>query len=423
MRKRPTLSRSIYTVGGTVQAGSGVYISREADAELLDLCRRGVFAYVLTPRQLGKSSLMVHTAQQLRDEDVRAAIVDLTQIGVQVTPEQWYLGLILTIADSLMLETDLIEWWEQNSGLGMTQKLTHFFQKVLLAETSNQVVIFIDEVDSTISAPFADDFYVAIRYLYNARVQAPEFRRLSFVMLGVATPSDLVKDSTRTPFNIGERVDLTDFTFDEALPLAEGLGPSPTRAREVFSWVMNWTSGHPYLTQRLCSTIAHEHKSDWTRSQVDDLVGATFFGERSKGDSNLRFVGDMLTRRAPNRVQVLTTYREIYRNRRQVADEEHSKIKSHLKLSGIVLSDAGQLHVRNLIYKTVFDERWIEEHFPADLRVIRMLGVLAVLISLVLFFGVLYPDSMIARNAFRLPLSVGLVAVLVITIVGVYRLK
>jgi len=46
---------------------------------------------------------------------------------------------------------------------------------------------------------------------------------LSFVLLGVASPSDPVKDSTRTPFNVGRRIELTDFTMDEAKPLAMSL--------------------------------------------------------------------------------------------------------------------------------------------------------------------------------------------------------
>jgi len=44
----------IYTIGGTVQAGGGIYIPRHADEELLSLCRAGTFAYVLSPRQMGK---------------------------------------------------------------------------------------------------------------------------------------------------------------------------------------------------------------------------------------------------------------------------------------------------------------------------------------------------------------------------------
>ena len=65
-------------------------------------------------------------------------------------------------------------------------------------------------------------------------------------MIGVATPSDLIKDEKRTPFNIGHGVELNDFTPWEALPLVGDLGA------EVLRWVFAWTGGHPYLTQRLC---------------------------------------------------------------------------------------------------------------------------------------------------------------------------
>ena len=59
------------------------------------------------------------------------------------------------------------------------------------------------------------------------------------MLVGVATPSDLIRDPKRTPFNIGQRVDLTDFTFEEALPLAEGLGLDTEKAQQVLGWVLN----------------------------------------------------------------------------------------------------------------------------------------------------------------------------------------
>src|SRR5207247_1663132 len=99
-----------------------------------------------------------------------------------------------------------------------------------------------------------------IRYLYNARVLVPEYQRLSFVLIGVATPSDLISDPQRTPCNIGQRVDLTDFTSDEALPLADGLSLPSDEARDVLCRVMHWTGGHPYLTQRLCHAIAEQKR-------------------------------------------------------------------------------------------------------------------------------------------------------------------
>src|SRR4051812_10334452 len=96
-------ANAFYTVGGTVQAGSGLYIPRHSDDELLELCRQAAFAYVLAPRQLGKSSLMIRTAERLQEEGILSVIIDLTQLGVQLTAEAWYLGLLTVLEDSLML--------------------------------------------------------------------------------------------------------------------------------------------------------------------------------------------------------------------------------------------------------------------------------------------------------------------------------
>ena len=92
---------SLYTVGGTVQAERRPVYPREADDELLAACRAGTFAYILTSRQMGKSSLMVRTAEQLAQEGIISVIIDLTQLGIQLTAEEWYLGLLTTIEDSL----------------------------------------------------------------------------------------------------------------------------------------------------------------------------------------------------------------------------------------------------------------------------------------------------------------------------------
>jgi hypothetical protein len=342
--------QSIYTVGGTVQASGGLYLPRKVDEELLALCRAGTFAYVLTSRQMGKSSLMVRTAERLAEGGIHAVIIDLTQLGTQLTAAEWYLGLLTIIADSLMLETDVMSWWQAHAHLGVTQRLTRFFQEILPAEVKNAVVIFVDEIDTTLNLPFTDDFYAAIRYLYNARALVPAYQRLSFVLIGVATPSDLISDPQRTPFNIGQRVDLTDFTFEEALPLADGLGLPPDEARDVLHRVMHWTGGHPYLTQRLCDAIAEQKRESWSEADVDGVVTRTFFGETSEQDHNLQFVRDMLLKRAPDVTSVLATYQEIRLGRHPVRDEEQSLVKTHLKLSGIVRREQDTLRVRNPIY-------------------------------------------------------------------------
>ncbi|HEX8685800.1 MAG TPA: AAA-like domain-containing protein, partial [Pyrinomonadaceae bacterium] len=355
---------SVFAVGGAVQAAGGIYLTRAADEELLALCRAGDFGYVLTTRQLGKSSLMVRTAERLAEEGVRSAIIDLTEIGVRVTPEEWFLGLLVKIEDQFALGTSAVSWWAARAHQSLAQRLTAFFQQVLLKEVGGRVVIFVDEIDTTLGLSFTDDFYAAIRYFYNARSRAPEFRRLSFVLIGVATPGDLIRDPRRTPFNIGRRVDLTDFTYDEALPLAAGFQLAEDEARCVLRWVLAWTGGHPYLTQRLCRAIADERRTGWSEEDVARVVSANFFGEMSEKDNNTQFVRDMLTKSAPDLAGVLTTYREILR--RPVRDEEQSVVKSHLKLSGVVRREGGLLRVRNPIYREVFNRKWVRAHLPIN---------------------------------------------------------
>ncbi|MFN8481201.1 MAG: AAA-like domain-containing protein [Kouleothrix sp.] len=384
-------AETIYTVGGTVQAGAGIYIPRQADAELLALCRAGAFGYVLTARQMGKSSLMTETARRLNDAGARTVLIDLTQIGTILNAEQWYLGLLTETGEQLALETDALAWWNERSHMGPAQRLTAFLREVVLAEVAAPVVIFVDEIDTTLSLDFTDDFYAAIRALYNARAQQPALARLSFVLIGVALPGDLIKDPQRTPFNIGRQVELRDFSEAETAPFGTGLGLPAEQAAAVLERVHEWTNGHPYLTQRLCAALAVAPLAERTPPGVDALVHALFLGEQSKQDNNLQFVRDMLTRRAPDPIGVLTTYRDVLRGR-VVRDDERALPKAHLKLAGVVRRAGRVLELRNRIYQRVFDERWVKENLPRDYlpRRLQRIGLIAiaVLVALVVLLGV-----------------------------------
>ena len=375
---------SFYTVGGPVQAGSGVYVPRKADGELLALCREGTFAYVLTARQMGKSSLMVRTAQQLAADDIVAVIVDLQGSGKLVSVEQWYLNFLVSLEEALeeqdvWLETNVRRWWKANGDLGPSKRFSLFMEKVLLAEVSERIVVFVDEIDTTLGLAFTDDFFVAIRYFFVSRATKLAFERLSFVLIGVATPGDLIRDRQRTPFNVGRRVEVTDFSPVEAQQLTAGLGLAALAADQVMDWVMDWTGGHPYLTQQLCRALAEKAAEDglmgetsgqaenWTAAGVAAVVADTFFGEMRERDNNLQFVQGMLTDKRQDIYEVLGTYQQVWRGRQLVRDEEQSLVKSHLKLSGVVRRGEDKaLRVSNQIYETVFDGVWVKENLPVN---------------------------------------------------------
>lgn len=358
------IGTGFYIVGGTLHHDAPCYVARQADKELYDGITQGKFCYLLTSRQIGKSSLMIRTAMRLRAEGARVTVLDLTAIGQNLSAEQWYAGLLNQMGQQLDLEDELLEFWQRHSDLGPLQRWMKAVREVVLQQRFGSLVIFVDEIDSVRSLPFStDEFFAGIRECYNRRGEDPQLARLSFCLLGVATPSDLIRDTRTTPFNVGQRIELSDFTELEAAPLAQGLSRTEMVGMNLLRRILHWTGGHPYLTQRLCQAAASDPEIN-TPVDVDRLCEKLFLSPRARElDDNLLFVRERLLRSESDRAGLLDLYSQV-RNHKRVRDDDTNPLVGILRLSGITRAEDGYLFVRNRIYERVFDQQWIKANMP-----------------------------------------------------------
>ncbi|MDE5072433.1 MAG: AAA-like domain-containing protein, partial [Trichodesmium sp. St5_bin8] len=345
------------------------------DRTLYKGLKQGHFCYIFNSRQMGKSSLMIRMMNHLKHEGYQCVAIDLTRIGTSnVTVEQWYKGLIVDLLRSFGLrrKVNFKAWWNERLDISPVQRFGQFLEDVLLVEVNSEhqespqkIFIFIDEIDSILRLNFpVDDFFTLIRSCYNERMINAESRYhyLTFVFLGVTTPSELIKDSKKTPFNIGQAVELESFKVHEAQPLLHGLTEKVSNPQTILKEILNWTGGQPFLTQKLCRIIRNieteiptNDESKWIENLVQEKI--IYNWESQDQPEHLRTIRDRILH-SKNSDKLLSLYQEILEERKvifiQASEEEE------LRLLGLVIKENGFLKVHNRIYELIFNSHWVE---------------------------------------------------------------
>ncbi len=211
------------------------------------------------PRQVGKSSLLIRTMEAAVNAGKCIAFLDfqLFDKAALTDAELFFRQFCIWLTDILEMPDRVDEYW--NTPLGNSQRCTRYMQRYILKELGNPLVLAMDEVDKVFVTDGRNDFFAMLRSWHNSRATTPIWKQLDLTLVTSTEPYQLIDDLNQSPFNVGQVIDLADFTPEQVADLNHRHGSPVNKSEE--RQLIALLSGHPYLVRRALYLIASQRIS------------------------------------------------------------------------------------------------------------------------------------------------------------------
>lgn len=332
---------------------SELYVQRGADKQLVNIISEmGRPGYVLVSRQMGKTNLLLNAKANLEGCSDAFVYVDLS--NVFDTARSCFENIIDTALDSFpekFSEASKKIYFSRKESQDLPPHKQHTNElKLLLESIEGKLVIILDEIDALTKTDYSDQIFSQIRSMYfAARVNNKVFNRLTYLLSGVVEPNEIIKDPKVSPFNIGQKIYLDDFTKEEFLNFIKisRLKLDDNSVDRIFYW----TNGNPRLSWDVCSEIEDVlHEKECDDKLVDEIVHKLYLKSYDKAPiDNIREI-------VSNDKQLRDSIVQIkYKNGNKISDE----LKSKLYLSGIINYEFKDVKIKNQIIDQALNLDWI----------------------------------------------------------------
>lgn len=330
---------------------SHLYVDRNADSQLINIIeemdRPG---YILVARQMGKTNLLINAKRKLQSENNVYAYIDLS--NVFANEKDCYRNIIdMVIASNEDLFSEISPIIEkERSEQELPPHKEHLKElRKLLKAVDDKIVIILDEIDALRTAEYSDKIFAQIRSTYFARTTFPELEKLTYILSGVIEPSDLIKDRNKSPFNIGEKIYLDDFSFSEHCTFIEKsqLNISESISKEIY----NWTNGNPRLTFDICSEIEDLNGNGITKEDLETLIKNKYLKTYDVAPI------DHIRELVKGNKTIRKAIREINNGNTELSDS----LKKKLYLYGIISSDfdSTKINIKNKVIQLALSNDWL----------------------------------------------------------------
>jgi DNA-binding SARP family transcriptional activator len=245
-------------VGGALPVGSPFYVVRRTDGEFAAaIGSQDSIVLVKAARQTGKTSLLARGLQQAREAGARVVLTDFQKLNAADlhSAESFFLALAEAIADQLQLEILPDELW--NPRRGPNTNFERYLRQEVLGRVAAPIVWGLDEVDRLFTCDFGSEVFGLFRAWHNERSLDPSgpWERLTLAMAYATEAHLFIADLNQSPFNVGTRLTLEDFTLEQVADLNVRHG-SPLRGEAEVARLDRLLGGHPYLVQRALYEMA-----------------------------------------------------------------------------------------------------------------------------------------------------------------------
>jgi Predicted ATPase (AAA+ superfamily) len=252
-------SRDLGSPEGTMPHQSPFYVERETDREAVNALNeiQGVTITIKGPRQMGKSSLLNRLLVNGKEKEMRTAFIDfqLIENAAMANADVFYQQFCNLLSWEYDVEDRTEEYWK--TPLGHVQKTTNYLQRHLLKEIKDvQILLAMDEVERMFGSPFRSDFFSMLRSWHNNRARGGDWIRLNIALVTSTEPYQFIADLNQSPFNVGQVVELADFTLEQVGDLNRRHHNPLTEAQ--VKQIFDLLGGHPYLTRRALYLVASQ---------------------------------------------------------------------------------------------------------------------------------------------------------------------
>lgn len=242
---------------GVLPLKSAFYLERAADREFRAALIRGEsIIRIKGARQMGKTSLLARGLQQARDTGATVIVTDfqlLNQSHLE-SVDIFLQTLARHIARQAQVKLDVAAMWD--SLLGASVNFREFLLE-LLPQVPGPIVWGLDEVDRLFACDFRAEVFGLLRSLHNERALNPAlpWSRLSLILCYATEAQLFLSDVNQSPFNVGARLPLDDFSREELAELNRRYDV-PLRSSAERAIYYDLLAGHPYLTHRGLHALA-----------------------------------------------------------------------------------------------------------------------------------------------------------------------